>query len=70
MVIPACEKVAVKTAERLLSVAIDGYETESCVDKIAIEACEKKAVLAFLKNNSFYEVLRDKLHWGASITQG
>ena len=70
LVIPACEKVAVKTAERLLSVAIDGYETESCVDKIAIEACEKKAVLAFLKNNSFYEVLRDKLHWGASITQG
>ena len=70
LVIPVGEKVTVKTAERLLSVAIDGYETESCVDKIAIEACEKKAVLAFLKNNSFYEVLRDKLHWGASITQG
>ena len=70
LVIPAGEKVAVKTADSLLSVAIDGYETENCVDKITIEACEKKAVLAFLKNSSFYEVLRDKLHWGASITQG
>ena len=69
LVVPSGEKISVKTADRLLSVSIDGYETEKCVDKITIEACENKAVLAFLKDNSFYEVLRDKLHWGASITQ-
>lgn len=69
LVVPSGEKISVKTADKLLSVSIDGYETEKCVDKITIDACEKKAVLAFLKDNSFYEVLRDKLHWGASITQ-
>ena len=66
LVIPASEKIAVKTADRLLSVSIDGYETEKCVEKIEIEASTKKAVLAFLNKNNFYTVLKDKLNWGIS----
>ena len=66
LVIPAGEKISVKTADRLLSVAIDGYEIEKCVDKITIKSSSYKAVLAFLNKNNFYSVLRDKLHWGIS----
>lgn len=66
LVVPASEKITIKTADRLLSVAIDGYETEKCVDKITIEASKHKAVLAFLNKNNFYSVLKNKLHWGIS----
>ncbi len=66
LVVPASEKISIKTADRLLSVAIDGYETEQCVDKITIEASKQKAVLAFLNKNNFYSVLKNKLHWGIS----
>ena len=70
LVVPSTEKIAVKTADRLLSVSIDGYETENCVEKIEIEASTKKAVLAFLNKNNFYTVLKDKLNWGISEAQG
>jgi NAD+ kinase len=66
LVVPANEKITIKTADRLLTVAIDGYETEKCIDKISIEASKHKAVLAFLNKNNFYSVLKDKLHWGIS----
>ena len=66
LVVPANEKITIKTTDRLLSVAIDGYETEQCVDKITIEASKQKAVLAFLNKNNFYSVLKNKLHWGIS----
>ena len=64
LVIPANEKIAVKTADKLLTVSIDGYETEKCVEKVVVETAEKKAVLAFLKKDNFYTVLKDKLNWG------
>lgn len=66
LVIPSTEKIAVKTADKLLSVSIDGYETEKCIEKIEIKASTKKAVLAFLNKNNFYTVLKDKLNWGIS----
>ena len=66
LVVPANEKITVKTTDRLLSVSIDGYDSEKCVDKITIEASKHKAVLAFLNKNNFYSVLKDKLHWGLS----
>ena len=56
----------VKAGESLLSVAIDGFEIENCVDKISIEISSQKAHLAFLEGNNFYSVLRNKLHWGIS----
>jgi len=64
LVIPKNEVITVKTSDKLLSVSIDGYETEKCVDKITIKAENQKAQLAFLKKTTFYEVLRNKLNWG------
>lgn len=66
LVIPVTEKVCVRTNDKLLSVAIDGYDRIECLKKIEIQASEKKAVLAFLKERQFYSVLRNKLHWGLS----
>lgn len=70
LVVPSSEIITVKTADKLLTVSIDGFDTEKCVDKITIKKSDKKAVLAFLNNACFYEILRDKLHWGESIAQG
>ena len=64
LVVPSSEIITVKTSDKLLSVSIDGYETEKCIDKITIKRAENKAVLAFLKEKCFYEVLKDKLNWG------
>lgn len=66
LVVPATEKITVKTGDKLLSVSIDGFETTECVEKITIKSAPKKAVLAFLKEGRFYNVLRNKLHWGLS----
>lgn len=64
LVVPSTETISVKTSDKLLSVSIDGFDTEKCVDKITINCAKKQAVLAFLNNACFYEVLRDKLNWG------
>ena len=66
LVVPAGEVISVKTADKLLSVSIDGYETENCVEKISIKISTQKAVLAFLKKDNFYTVLKEKLNWGIS----
>jgi len=66
LVIPANETVTVKSADRLLSVAIDGYDITKSVDAISISVAPQKAKLAFVGNNNFYSVLRDKLNWGVS----
>lgn len=66
LVVPSRETITVRTADRLLSVAIDGYDITKKVDAISINAAPKKAKLAFAKDNNFYSVLRDKLHWGIS----
>ena len=66
LVVPSGEKITVRTGDKPLSVAVDGYDIEECVEKITICASDKKAKLAFLNNRRFYSVLRDKLHWGWS----
>lgn len=66
LVVPSSEIITVKTADELLSVAIDGYENENCVEKITVKTAKQKVVLAFLHQGKFYSVLRDKLHWGIS----
>ena len=66
LVVPSSEIITVKTADELLSVSIDGFETTECVEKITIKTAPKKAILAFLKKGRFYNVLRNKLHWGIS----
>lgn len=66
LVVPVTEVITVKTADKLLSVSIDGFETTECVEKITIKTASKKAVLAFLNKGRFYNVLRNKLQWGTS----
>lgn len=67
LVVPIDETIKVKTSDKLLSVAIDGFDTTECVEQISIKASGKKAVLAFLNDDGFYSVLRSKLHWGVSL---
>ena len=66
LVVPSREHLTVKTSDDLLSVSIDGFVTTQCVEKTSITIAPEKAKLAFLKNNNFYTVLRNKLHWGVS----
>ena len=66
LVVPTTETITIRTGDKLLSVSIDGYETEKCIDKISITTAKRKAYLAFLNTDNFYTVLRDKLHWGIS----
>lgn len=66
LVVPSIEKITVKTGDKLLSVAVDGFEATNCVDKITIKSAPQKAILAFLKEGRFYTVLRNKLQWGTS----
>lgn len=66
LVVPSTEKITVKTGDKSLAVAIDGFETTECVEKITIKTAPQKAILAFLKEGRFYTVLRNKLHWGIS----
>ena len=66
LVVPSHEHITVKTSDDLLSVSIDGFVTTKCVEKTSIKIAPDKAKLVFLKNNNFYSVLRNKLHWGIS----
>lgn len=66
LVVPSDEHITVKTSDDLLSVSIDGFVTTKCVEKTAVKIAPNKALLIFLKNNNFYSVLRNKLHWGIS----
>jgi NAD+ kinase len=69
LVVPADEKIRVKTGDKALSVSIDGSYSSQCVEKLDITKATPKAYLAFLRNERFYSVLRDKLHWGISPEQ-
>lgn len=66
LVVPSREHITVKTSDDLLSVSIDGFVTTKFVEKTSVKIAPEKAKLAFLKNNNFYSVLRNKLHWGIS----
>ena len=66
IVVPTNEVITIKTGDNLLSVSIDGFESTNCIDKIAIKTAPQKAILAFLNESRFYNVLRNKLHWGIS----
>ncbi len=66
LVVPSDEIITVKTSDKLLSVAIDGADTAECVKQISVKASKQKALLVFLNDDSFYSVLRNKLHWGIS----
>ena len=65
LVIPSKEKITIKTADKYLAVSADGG-TSKKAECISVEMTNYKSKLVFLNNNSFYSVLKNKLHWGIS----
>src|SRR5574344_1773679 len=65
LVIPDSEKITISTCcEDVKYVAsCDGQSFYKFKDEIKIKKSEYVANLALLKDNDFYTVLRDKLHW-------
>ena len=76
LVIPGDEKITVKTDSHWseLYITADGQKNYELDKKNVIEIKKhpKKAKLIIIdrKNNSFYSVLRQKLHWGVSPREG
>ena len=68
LVIPSTEKITISSMDELLNVAIDGQEQSEKISEVNIELSPKKAKLAFLGDDDFYSILRNKLHWGISPT--
>ena len=72
IVIPSSEVVNVTSSQKkpLLTISADGQETHCLVadDNIQIKKSEfcAKLILLNLDKNSFYSVLKEKLHWGLS----
>lgn len=72
IVIPSCEVVKVTSSQNkpLLKISADGQETYDLGinDAIEIKKSEYSAnlILLNLEKNSFYSVLKEKLHWGLS----
>lgn len=64
LVVPANETITIKTGDEKLALFVDGFDSEKIFDKIIIKKAPQKAKLAFLRNENFYKVLRNKLHWG------
>ncbi len=67
LVVPSNDVITVNTGDKMLSVASDGGEGVE-VSKITVKIADFRAKLAFLNNGGFYSVLKNKLHWGASLT--
>lgn len=72
IVIPSSEVINVTSSQKkpLLMISADGQDTHSLDsdDNIQIKKSEfcAKLILLNLEKNSFYSVLREKLHWGLS----
>lgn len=67
IVVPSEEKITVRLKEySKCQITADGQITKQAKDKVTIERHDKYAKLLLLnkKECGFYEVLREKLHWG------
>lgn len=67
LVIPDKEALEVYSTEGDLSIAVDGFDLETKANNICIKKSSKKAHLAFLEGNDFYNVLSEKFFWGVSL---
>jgi len=70
LVVPADEKVTISTMDEPLTISIDGQERADNISKIEIEISQYRARLAFIEDDDFYSILRNKLHWGISPGNG
>ena len=64
LVIPDNETLTVRSNDCPLSVAADGSDLKINSNTVTIKKSECKIKLAFLNDNNFYNVLREKLFWG------
>lgn len=67
LVVPSNEKIIISTMDEKLTLSIDGQERADNVTEVEIEVSQYKARLAFLEDDDFYSILRNKLHWGISV---
>jgi len=66
LVIPAKEKITVKSVDELLDISCDGQENISGLKEVDICLSDYIAKLAFPKGVDFYSILKSKLYWGVS----
>lgn len=66
LVVPAGEIISVTAVDKPFSISADGFDAGQCTSKITVKSADYKAKLAFLNDESFYKVLRNKLNWGVS----
>ncbi len=66
LVIPDTETLTIKSSDCSLSVAADGRDLKINANNITIKKSDFRIKLAFLKDNNFYNILREKLFWGVS----
>ena len=66
LVVPATDKIMIKTVDEMLDLSSDGQEKISGVEEVVIEQADYKAKLAVPCNDSFYTLLQSKLSWGLS----
>ncbi len=68
IVIPSCEYIKITTpdAPKDFQITADGQDAKIIKNEICVEKHDKYARLLLLNNkeNHFYDVLREKLHWG------
>ena len=66
LVIPGKEIVTVKSKEESFDIIFDGQTTIKKLHEVNITKSENKAKLVFPHDYKFYNVLKNKLHWGVS----
>lgn len=68
LVIPSSEKILIKSNDSILNISCDGQGEVEKSHEVEIKLSDSKAKLAFPMADNFYHILRDKLHWGVSLT--
>lgn len=66
LVIPAKEKIMIKSEDETLDMTCDGQVSVKKIKEVIIEKSSLKAKLVFPKDYKFYSVLHKKLRWGTS----
>ena len=66
LILPSDFILEVSIKERVGKLILDGQEIYSLSDKIVIKKAQRKAKLIHRVERNYFDVLREKLHWGES----
>jgi len=64
LVLPSDFILEAKVKEKIAKLILDGQEIYSLDDKIVIKKAKRSAKLIHRSERNYFEVLREKLHWG------